>query len=681
LGYSSDVAIVGTILEDESVYLWKELIGQYIPEIFQNEHFPHLAVIIEERIPTFLWKEMVDAAAIYPKLAENYIKEISPIINEASARTAASLITGIARSNPAWANDRMLSLFNGNKYELLASLRAIQLCIDEKTPHHEYLVKTVLTIDIPQDEAVLRYYLCCLCSIHALMPQLVESRMIELMNSGSSDIRNRIILNSYYLATFSTDARIQIVKEAISKREGQLFDNIVFLLVKIYENDRIFPLSIIRTIAEEELLGTAMGQFDHYLLSEIGKIDRHSAFHAINSWFDDNPSDTLLFQISDILVGIFGGKPNDLVDLTRVWKIEEIPRFRTRIEILRNLLCERVEKDHDVVVIRCAEEVIAISDLSPFEYSMAVEGETDIGYWALRVLKAITSPWGKVDYERVFQNLERFPNIKRFLDAQWLEQMRRKSDDNVAILHMLDCEDDDFLSYWDDVFQYLDFNKPGIGRLRSDLRNYPRIRDILSEAEVISRIGRKYPVDVKISVKGLGSEPDLRPHLTGQAPILEVYTPEEERKLLYAGGGSLDTDRIKIKVLEKFKKQFKQGASLIEDPVVFVIHSEGMTITDYDIMNVLFGTFGIKIYFDKVSGKSVGQCAYRENDSIHDIEKDAGLISGFLVYHRNVRKPADRALHVEYFPNPRAWHPLTKISVEELCSALSKDWTMHHFSI
>ena len=147
---------------------------------------------------------------------------------------------------------------------------------------------------------------------------------------------------------------------------------------------------------------------------------------------------------------------------------------------------------------------------------------------------------------------------------------------------------------------------------------------------------------------------------------MEIYTPEEERKLLYAGGGGLDTDRIKIKVLDKFKKQFKQGASLIEDPVVFVIHSEGMTISDYDIMNVLFGTLGVKIYFDKVSGKSVGQRAYRENDSMHDIEKDAGLISGFLVYHRDARKPTDRVLHVEYFPNPRAWHPLTEICCRTL---------------
>jgi hypothetical protein len=65
----------------------------------------------------------------------------------------------------------------------------------------------------------------------------------------------------------------------------------------------------------------------------------------------------------------------------------------------------------------------------------------------------------------------------------------------------------------------------------------------------------------------------------------------------------------------------------------------------------------------------------RENNSLKHLDSDTGAISGFILYRTVMSDEEDPYLLLRFYPNPGAFNPLSEISINELCGALTTHWT------
>jgi len=133
----------------------------------------------------------------------------------------------------------------------------------------------------------------------------------------------------------------------------------------------------------------------------------------------------------------------------------------------------------------------------------------------------------------------------------------------------------------------------------------------------------------------------------------------------------MDTSRLKKKILEKHRRQFKNASFAVADPVVIVIHDNRMALIGEDIDSLFFGSIAIEMKFNTTTGECVESRCCRSPDALSDEDPTTSIISGILVYRYDHDEKGRRILIVSYHANPSASIPLAKVSMTELCNCLS----------
>ena len=76
------------------------------------------------------------------------------------------------------------------------------------------------------------------------------------------------------------------------------------------------------------------------------------------------------------------------------------------------------------------------------------------------------------------------------------------------------------------------------------------------------------------------------------------------------------------------------------------------------VQDALLGSFGVRLYIDKISGELVGSEEVRKKDDVSERSSKASLVSAVLTYRRRMGNGASIKLEGDILVNPKAKNPI-----------------------
>jgi len=221
-----------------------------------------------------------------------------------------------------------------------------------------------------------------------------------------------------------------------------------------------------------------------------------------------------------------------------------------------------------------------------------------------------------------------------------------------------------YFRYLNKCFSKLSDKKGFISLLKRMKNNPKEFKNLLSEIEFNAYLSERYSIEIKpkIGKKKL----DSKIKLGNRSVLFEIFTPDTYEKLKNSKGAILiPNQRSKYKFLEKLKNQIIPVKSHIKQPLIIIVNVSNSEIDEYDIQNALFGTLKLTFYRERKTGKVVHEYWDRDKDSISDEEPLSELISGVIIYRRNLHFNGIE-FKKELILNGKAKYPLTSKEYKKL---------------
>lgn len=456
----------------------------------------------------------------------------------------------------------------------------------------------------------------------------------------------------YFLEMCSEDSDINVRKDlfyALSNFAKKHHDRVLEILAKCVIRDRY------------DLEG--MG----YVLNEMGKTNAAAALSTILDWIRQE-RDVKLTRYSDVMIKDLVSKADKSTILEPIFHlIKSEPRFTNRgLSILLEIISENYKGDTVPKFISDLFESLAtLAKERKIDAAAVIKNGDNQILQCADVIHNIMYRPKPLDYGTIFQNLDKFPNIKDLFGISWFEQKRKEDNRTHPILITLgqklppDAKYDELVSLKKNAgnvretfnatfnlknfmdaacfLEYLDHNirtmrDAGLetGGYSKNLRNEPQFAATLSEIDFIVPFLDQYMVEPepKINSKRL----DARIEFGAKSVYVEIVSPEMFKPLSRLRGTRTVQDRIRDKIYDKFKHQLKESG-LTDQPVILAIDM-GNSEVNYDfIEDYLLGPLKFKMYFDQEKSEAVDSHAYRdEKESMHGLDPETDLIGAVVCY-------------------------------------------------
>jgi hypothetical protein len=161
---------------------------------------------------------------------------------------------------------------------------------------------------------------------------------------------------------------------------------------------------------------------------------------------------------------------------------------------------------------------------------------------------------------------------------------------------------------------------------------------------------------------------DAKASINRNDVYLEVVTPGTFLPLeLVQGAIGLPNRAVNI-ILDKVKDQLSGASLLVGKPVILVINLSRSEIDVHQIRDAIEGQLKFRLWFDRRSGRAVGEDVIREVNAISDKVPEGRILSGVLVIVRTFDDIA--RLIGMWLPNKNPIVPLDENSVQLLRDAV-----------
>jgi|SRR3989344_2573258 len=215
----------------------------------------------------------------------------------------------------------------------------------------------------------------------------------------------------------------------------------------------------------------------------------------------------------------------------------------------------------------------------------------------------------------------------------------KNSKDNIQLLRAswyveMSYNGNLYFDYLNKCFSKLK-NQKGFHSLLKRIKNNPEeFNDVLSEIEFNAYFAKRYVLEIepKIGNKKL----DSKINLEKRNVLFEIFTPKSYKPLEESKKAIIIPNTSKLKILSKLREQIIPIKEYIKQPLIIVINASNSVIDEYDIANSLFGELKLVTLQDKITGKMIGEYWGRDKNSLFHIEPLAELITGVLIYRRNI---------------------------------------------
>lgn len=314
--------------------------------------------------------------------------------------------------------------------------------------------------------------------------------------------------------------------------------------------------------------------------------------------------------------------------------------------------------------------------------------ELDI-YKCLILIDEIEKDYKELDYSKISQNIERFPNIKQFLGEKWFGQMKRKHDKTHPLLMylaqdllnvnerqkrieeiekltdtgqkrkeswraFLSIERHAILSHLEKELEIIK-DMRDLRQIKAALRKEEHFWKVFSEIDVIARLAKVFPIRispgliVKEAKKTRVKHPDLEITIDDTQVFAEVISPEMFAPLKYFRTAGIP-NRLRSKVTEEISRHF-MGMEINRD-IVIVVDMDSSEIDYSSILDYVEGPLQFVMRIDKKTGKAIDTFVKR-GKAMAKMDTEVRQVIGVIGYRR-VFSRTDGRMHLKgrSFPNP-----------------------------
>lgn len=385
------------------------------------------------------------------------------------------------------------------------------------------------------------------------------------------------------------------------------------------------------------------------LLKKIGEGDLAKIRQFVGSWICDAKDSKIDIVMLPYMLSILYQKNEaELIKLLETTDRREQRDKILIIPILKGFLNEGYQdtRRSDEFLEYAEKTILSISE------QLGIDARPDLGQCKfmrlLDLIQQIERPeHTNVGYAR--NNLKRFKHLNRIVGTQKLEEMIQDKHPLAVWLSMASPEPERRQGSGEDsksarrarqqgcahaMVSNIDASlalfgdDKGTSRIRKGLASKTEFFDTVTELVVAARLGERFSVTLQPRV---GDHVlDMEAAVCGASVLFEVFRPKEDIRLKYVEKTHGVGNEIRNKIVKKIDGQIKDALGTCR-PVVLVIDcSDAWEIRDSDIVDSLFGTEVMKMWFE--NGVWVGPARPgRTRDSIYDKTPNARAISAVLL--------------------------------------------------
>jgi len=404
-----------------------------------------------------------------------------------------------------------------------------------------------------------------------------------------------------------------------------------------------------------------------FCLQEIGKGYLDRCIKTVETWIEKEEDLLLRFFIPNILKELCSSNYGLLIESIKTWPLGNIIFKKMTSRALREILTAIFppKSEHQSLIDSCFSILIDMTKEGEVDVETVIRGEPEKFYQCFRLIEEFEQERPKLDFDKMYVNLEKYPKLKDFLNDGWFERKRKENNKTHPLLIILSYEQNAFLNHLEKMLEIIVSKSTKHGDLRDGLRNGDQFRQTVSEIEVISSFIRQYRVEIAPEIEG--KKLDARIEIDGKDFLVEVINPEMFKPLRYLTGKTLGIgNRARGKIYDEFKKHLKDVHIEENIPIIIVIDTTRSEI-DYEFVeDYLMGTLQLVMLFDKKKGEVVKTYPARAEDSMHALTEETDILSAVLCYKRCMGK--DNAFHFEgrIILNQYAKNPLSQELIERI---------------
>ena len=523
----------------------------------------------------------------------------------------------------------------------------------------------------------------------------------------SCENKNLVLQNATTIMKENKEFSLKILKicfDAIV--DGDLTNKIAMSLGGIAPTHPIEALTMLKKFCKRQEFH--LTQYLKWIASEAGKGDIKKIEKFLLDWIRVEKN-TSLFEIRlpHIIIEIYAAKDRELLRLLAKINFRSETRAYLLAKIIQTSLFQgsgTIERS-DLFLCFCSEILGKIAKRQNLEIDGDDLEAINPVMHILVLADTVVSGKKKVPPFEIKKNLKSFPNTVSFFGKNRLENLIMTqplhplvqilshitiSEDRIKrISKQIDKQDDAYrkkimrcaiinLCYskslfcdMDASFKMIEEHERGRPSIRRGMLDKNSFFQTLIELNVYARFKKMYCTMLQPPING-NNKLDVAVDLDGTRCLFEIYSPKTDLKLKYVITLRYNMkNKAKSGVLDKLKSQLKSAEGL-ENPIVLIIdNSSDASVTEFEIRNLLFGTYQWAITTSKKTYEIVDEYATRKKDSISTMSQYGKVISAVILLKRDM-DAADMKikLYGKTFLNPCATISLSKKMVRKIERAL-----------
>ena len=441
-------------------------------------------------------------------------------------------------------------------------------------------------------------------------------------------------------------------------------------------------------------------------LDAIGKEDAKKSLAFMQEWIDKEKDLGLIsLVIPDIVFYLLRHDKSNLLSVLESWvKNSTATQSTIALKTFRKLISVTSDSDSQFLdqSLKVLLDLVTLRNVDP---APILKRDTRKRFQCFNLLSEIERPVKKLDYNLVESNLDNYPNLKSFLNPNWLASMKQNGNtthpllimlgqpavdmnkvsetqralttetkpiERVALLMRLDflMNATRTLTHLDYSLSRIDSNESGTSDLRDGLQNDEQFWQTTSEIETTAFFregGAKVTLKPRVGVAKPGETPptlDQMLVLDNTQILVEIITPAMHSELAQSTEVLRIKNRLRGMLIDEVRKHLKHLQDGSKIPFIVIVDASRSEIDEDTAADALFGSLAAVIPKDRETDATW----IRQRDSVAEFEGRAALISALIIYKLGFGLDNNPYYRLSYMPNKKAANTLQTSVLERLCS-------------
>lgn len=712
---NSQLLAILELLIDEYIFRWLDFICQKLPDLTLEDDFVNLLKKIILKIKNDMAQGPFIRALI--KIGEQNMKLGFSLYQQMILKGDSDLISyssfplgGAGKKS----FNEALSLIKGdlnsqNPHLKAASIKALRVIFEDAAELQEpsEVFNILHTYSSEQEDTILQLeVLKAYFDFSRFEYEECIQQLLRFAKRENSEIRFALADILTYRDLRKKEDEIELLALCAEDSDKNVLSRVSPALSK---KGHEFPEKSLRIIKNWIIKGRYFDIYEiDYCIREIGKVHIDRCITEVTSWIEEKDEDgSLKFFIPIVLSELSSQNYMQLIESVKTWLPRNEIFKRTALRTIKKVLTDIYPIDASKLDVAdsCFQLLKEMANNKDVNIEWITRSESDKIFQCLRIIEELEREPKKLDFETMWNNLEKYPVIRDFIGTKWFKTMMEKKYNIHPLLNNLSSKIDEtklqkkveaarnetdnlkrfmivqhirsmlmpiaFLEYLDAMLRVIISKSAKLKSLKSGLKNEKQFWETISEIEVLSSFMSEY--DVEIAPELNGKKLDLKVKFNGEVTYIEVISPNMFKPLRFLSGKAIGLkNRVRGKVLDEFKAHFKDLTDIGNIPFVIVIDI-GRSEISYDFVeDCLMGTEQLTFLIDKENGKVVGEYPTRAADSIHDLKKGTEILSAIVCYKTVFLDDLGYHRECKIIPNIHAKNPLNQVTINKIILSLGR---------